>query len=168
MRTTILGLGNTLLQDEGFGVHFLNYLIDNYTFPESVSLVDGGTLSYGLLDIISSCERMLVIDVIKSDDQPGSIYRFTHAEMELHRTTPTSAHEVEFFDVLNKAEMLDDLPETIFLCIAPQEYGGEMNMNMTETMYQAFPKMAELLLKEFSRWQISVTPAASATVLQAG
>jgi hydrogenase maturation protease len=166
MQTTILGLGNTLLRDEGFGVHFLKYLAEKYSFPESVNLVDGGTLSYGLLDIISSCERMLVIDVIKSDDRPGSIYRFTHAEMELHRTTPTSAHEVEFFDVLNKAEMLDDLPETIFLCIAPQEYGGEMNMTMTETMYQAFPKMAELLLKELSRWQI--TPVESAAIRQAG
>ena len=166
MQTTILGLGNTLLQDEGFGVHFLKYLEENFSFPETVNLVDGGTLSYGLLDIISSCKRLLVIDVIKSDDWPGSIYRFTRSEMELNRTTPTSAHEVEFFDVLNKAEMLDDMPETIFLCIAPQEYGGEMNMTMTETMYQAFPKMAEFLLQELSLWQI--TPVESATTHRAG
>ena len=62
--------------------------------------------------------------------------------------------------------MLDDLPETIFLCIAPQEYGGEMNMTMTETMYRAFPKMAELLLLELSRWQI--TPVESATFRRVG
>ena len=62
--------------------------------------------------------------------------------------------------------MLDDLPETIFLCIASQEYGGEMNMTMTETMYQAFPKMAELLFKELSRWQI--TPVESAAIRQTG
>ncbi len=154
MRTTILGLGNTLLKDEGFGVHFLNEMAAKYSFPASVKLVDGGTLSYGLLDIICSCERMLVIDVIKSNDSPGSIYRFNQAEMELNRQAPTSAHEVEFFDVLNKAEMIDALPETVFLCITPQDYGGEMDLAMTPVMFDAFPAMEELFLKELDRWQI--------------
>ncbi len=154
MQTTILGLGNTLLGDEGFGVHFLKVIAKEYSFPETLTLVDGGTLSYGLLDIISSCNKLLVIDVIKSNDKPGSIYRFTRTEMELNRSTPTSAHEVEFFDVLNKAEMIDDLPETIFLCITPQKYGGEMNLAMTPIMYESFPAMTALLLKELACWQI--------------
>ena len=155
MRTTILGLGNTLLRDEGFGVHFLNEIEKKYHFPENVKLVDGGTLGYGLLDTISSCDRMLVIDIIKSDDQPGSIYRFTQAEMELHLPTPTSAHEVEFFDVLIKAELMGALPETIFLCITPQDYGGEMDLTMTPIMYSSFPAMEKLLIKELSGWQLS-------------
>ncbi len=155
MRTTILGLGNTLLRDEGFGVHFLRELKDSYIFPENVKLVDGGTLGYGLLDTISSCDRLLVIDIIKSDDQPGSIYRFTQAEMELHLPAPTSAHEVEFFDVLMKAELMDALPETIFLCITPQDYGGEMNPTMTPIMYDSFPAMEKLLLNELAGWQLT-------------
>jgi len=157
MRTTILGLGNTLLRDEGFGVHFLKEMEKNYLFPENVKLVDGGTLGYGLLDTISSCDRMLVIDIIKSEDQPGSIYRFTQAEMELHLPTPTSAHEVEFFDVLMKTELMDELPETIFLCITPQDYGGEMNPTMTQLMYDSFPAMEKFFLKELAEWLL--TPA---------
>ena len=155
MRTTILGLGNTLLRDEGFGVHFLNEMDKNYRFPKNVKLVDGGTLGYGLLDTISSCDRLLVIDIIKSDDQPGSIYRFTQTEMELHLPAPTSAHEVEFFDVLSKAELMDELPETIFLCIAPQNYGGEMNPIMSPIMYDSFPAMEKLLLNELAGWQLT-------------
>ncbi len=154
MRTTILGLGNTLLRDEGFGVHFLNEMEKTYHFPENVKLVDGGTLGYGLLDTISSCDRLLVIDIIKSDDQPGSIYRFTQTEMELYLPAPTSAHEVEFFDVLIKAELMDKLPETIFLCITPQDYGGEMNPTMTPIMYNSYPAMEKLFLKELSGWQL--------------
>lgn len=155
MRTTILGLGNILLRDEGFGVHFLKELEKNYHFPENVKLVDGGTLGYGLLDTISSCDRLLVIDIIKSDDQPGSIYRFTRTEMELQLPPPTSAHEVEFFDVLCKAEMMEELPETIFLCITPQAYGGEMNPTMNQIMYDSFPAIEKLLLDELSRWQLT-------------
>ncbi len=155
MRTTILGLGNTLLRDEGFGVHFLNEIASKYSFPESVKLIDGGTLGYGLLDTISSCDRLLVIDIIKSGDRPGTIYRFTQTEMELHLPAPTSAHEVEFFDVLSKAEMMGSLPNTIFLCITPQSYGGEMEMSMSPIMLEAFPAMEKLLLHELSGWQLA-------------
>jgi len=154
MRTSILGLGNTLLRDEGFGVHFINEMEKKYNFPNNVKLIDGGTLGYGLLDTISSCDRLLVIDVIKSNDKPGSIYRFTQVEMELHLPTPTSAHEVEFFDVLSKAEMMGALPETIFLCITPKEYGGEMEMSMSLVMLEAYPAMEKLFLKELSGWHL--------------
>ncbi len=154
MSTTILGLGNILLQDEGFGVHFLDYLNEKYIFSDDVSLIDGGTLGYGLLNTISSCDQLLVIDIIKSDDPPGSLYRFNRTEMELHLPAPTSAHEVEFFDVLSKAEMMGELPETIFLCIAPQQYGGELNNTMSRVMLDAFPAMEKLLLEELDKRQL--------------
>ncbi len=158
MRITILGLGNTLLRDEGFGVHFLEEINQKYHFPENVKLIDGGTLGYGLLDTVSSCDKLLVVDIIKSEDRPGTLYRFTQAEMELRLPTPTSAHEVEFFDVLSKAEMMAALPETIFLCIAPQDYGGEMDMVMSPVMFAAFPAMEKLLLRELSAWQVCPIP----------
>ena len=150
MRVTILGLGNTLQQDEGFGVYFIRHLETNFSFPDPVRLVDGGTLGFGLLDTVTSCDRLFVIDIIKSDDPPGTLYRFTHQEMELHLPDPTSAHEVEFFDVLAMAELMGEQPETIFLCIAPQEYGGELRTGMNPVMHEAFPAMERLLLKELA------------------
>ncbi|HDS15520.1 MAG TPA: hydrogenase maturation protease [Proteobacteria bacterium] len=162
MRTTILGLGNTLLGDEGFGVFFLQKLVDKYDFPETVQLVDGGTLGYGLLDTISACERLLVIDIIKSGDRPGSLYRFTRAEMELRLPPPTSAHEVEFLDVLYKAEMMGRLPETVFLCITPEKYGGQMEIGLTPAMYEAFPAMEKIFFQQLSHWQLTVQAKKSA------
>jgi len=149
-KTTILGLGNILLRDEGFGVYFLRHLEENFSFPESVRLVDGGTLGFGLLDTVTDCERLFVIDIIKSSDPPGTIYRFTREEMGLNLPEPTSAHEVEFFDVLAMAELMDKLPETIFLCIAPQEYGGELCTEMSPLMKQAFPALEKLLFTELT------------------
>ena len=150
MRITILGLGNILLRDEGFGVHFLRHLEQDFIFPETVRLVDGGTLGFGLLDTVTTCDRLFVIDIIKSDDPPGTLYRFTHREMELRLPEPTSAHEVEFFDVLAMAELMGEQPETIFLCIAPQEYGGELQTEMTPVMHEAFPAMEKLVFKELA------------------
>lgn len=146
-KTTILGLGNILLGDEGFGVHFIRSIAGKYRFDSNVRVVDGGTLGYRLLDTICSADRIIVIDVIKVDDEPGSIYRFNRAEMELHMPAPTSAHEVEFLDVLYQAELMGELPEATFLCVVPKSY-GTMKLEMTEPMKDAFPAMERLLLDE--------------------
>ena len=97
---TILGLGNILLGDEGFGVHFVKWLEERHRFPETVEIIDGGTLGYFLLDIMDRSSRMIIIDVIKATDAPGSIYRFTQAEFTTCMPPPTSAHEVTLSDVL--------------------------------------------------------------------
>ncbi len=68
---TILGLGNILLQDEGFGVHFIRWFDERYRLPDTVRIIDGGTLGFGLFDTITSCENLIVIDAIKTDDRTG-------------------------------------------------------------------------------------------------
>ncbi len=148
-RITVLGLGNILLGDEGFGVHFARWFSGRYRLPDSVSCLDGGTLGYGLLDIVSSCDCLMVIDVIRADGDPGSLFRFTCDEMQRRRPPAASAHEVEFFDVLTKAEMMDERPETVFLCIVPQRI-GEMLTEMTPVMHERFPDMERLLLRELA------------------
>ena len=144
---TILGIGNILLTDEGFGVHFVKWFSKRYRATDDVRMIDGGTLGYKLLDIICSCKTLIVVDVLKAQDAPGSIYRFNKDEMELHMPPPTTAHEVTFSDVLFKTEMMDESPETIFLCIVPKEY-GDMNLEMTPFIKDKFPVMEKLLLQE--------------------
>ena len=154
-RVTILGVGNILLADEGFGVHFVRWFSQRYKPAERVSIIDGGTLGYALIDIICSCENMIVIDVLKAKDKPGSIYRFDTEEMQAHMPPPTTAHEVTFFDVLFKVELMDELPQTLFLCIVPQDY-GEMNLEMTASMWEKFPVMEKFLLAELSKLNVNL------------
>jgi hydrogenase maturation protease len=148
-RITILGLGNVLLQDEGFGVHFVRWFDGNYRVPENVKIVEGGTLGYGLLDTVCSCDRLLVIDVIKADEESGSVYRFTKEEVDAQMLEPTSAHEVSFHDVLCKAELIDELPEVIFLCIVPNKY-KDMGLELTPSIRNRFSAVERLLLRELS------------------
>lgn len=151
---TIMGVGNILLADEGFGVHFVRRLEEGFTFPDGVRLIDGGVLAYTLLDEICSCKHLIVIDAIKLTDLPGSIYRFTREELETRLPPPTSAHEVAFPDVLFKAELLGELPEVIFLCVIPEQY-KEMDLEMTPLMTERLPDMEKLLLQELDRLNVS-------------
>jgi hydrogenase maturation protease len=147
---TILGLGNILMKDEGFGVHFVRWIDNRWRFPEAVELIEGGVMAYALLGCVCGCEHLIVIDVLKTDDEPGALYRFTLAEIEPKLPPPTSAHEVQFLDVLCKAEMLDEAPEVIFLCIVPDNV-QDMEMEMSPLMRKKFPLMEELLMKELAR-----------------
>jgi len=157
MKVTILGLGNILLGDEGFGVHFIRWLGERYRVPDCVELMDGGTLGYVLLDIVCSCDHLIVVDCIKIDDEPGSLYRFTREEMEIHMPPPTSAHEVEFSDVLFKAELMGEAPEITFLCVVPERY-GDLELEMTATVKERFPDVARLLAEELFRRRIVLEP----------
>jgi len=150
-----MGIGNILMGDEGFGVHFLRWFSGRFRETSDLHFVDGGTLGYKLLDIICSCEHLIIVDVIKLDDAPGSIYRFTKEEMELHMPPPTTAHEVTFPDVLFKSELLGEAPETIFLCIVPENY-KDLDMNMSGFLFDKFGDMEKLLLAELD--QLNICP----------
>jgi hydrogenase maturation protease len=56
-RVTILGLGNTLLGDEVFGVHFVRWFEGRHRLPTGVQLIDGGTLGCVLLDAVCGCDQ---------------------------------------------------------------------------------------------------------------
>jgi hydrogenase maturation protease len=147
---TILGLGNILMKDEGFGVHFVRWIANRWLFPGTVELIEGGVMAYSLLGPVCNSEHLIVIDVLKTDDEPGAIYRFTLAEIEPKLPPPTSAHEVQFLDVLCKAEMLDQAPQVVFLCIIPENI-ADMDMGLSPLMREKFPLMEELLMKELAR-----------------
>ncbi len=147
---TILGLGNILMKDEGFGVHFVRWIEGRWKFPESVEVIEGGVMAYSLLGPVCGCEHLIVVDVLKTDDEPGAVYRFTLAEIEPKLPPPTSAHEVQFMDVLCKAEMLDEAPEVVFLCIVPENF-RDMEMEISPKLREKFPVVESLLLKELER-----------------
>jgi hydrogenase maturation protease len=147
---TILGLGNILLADEGFGVHFIRWFSERRRLPNNVEAIDGGTLGYALLELVGNCRHLIVVDVIKLQDAPGSLYRFTREDLELHMPPPTSAHEIMFLDVLCKAELIEQAPDdVIFLCIVPEQYENTA-LEMTQTLKEKFSDMEALLLKELS------------------
>jgi hydrogenase maturation protease len=152
---TILGIGNILMGDEGFGIHFTRWFSRRYRATDDVHIIDGGTLGYKLLDIICGCDHLIIVDVLKVDDAPGSIYRFNKEEMDSHLPPPTTAHEVTFPDVLFKSELMDEAPETIFLCIVPQNY-KDLRMEMTPLLYDKFIDMEKFLLIELEKLNIKL------------
>ena len=97
---TILGVGNVILRDEGFGVRVAEYLDAHYDFPESVQVIDGGTLGIELTQYVTGTKKLLVIDSINGGQAPGTRFHFHNDDIMAHFQDKLSAHEVGIQDVL--------------------------------------------------------------------
>ncbi len=102
-RTLILGVGNILFGDEGFGVHVIRAL-EGSALHKGVDLLDGGTAALDLLNHIAGYQRLIVIDTVQGGEPPGSIYRFTPDDFTPERKLLTSVHQIDLIDVLQMAD----------------------------------------------------------------
>ena len=83
---TVLGIGNTILSDEGFGVRVIEFLQQNYQFPENVQLIDGGTLGVELQHFIIGTQKLLIIDSIDGGAAKGTTFHLHDDEILKHFT----------------------------------------------------------------------------------
>ncbi|HLO24634.1 MAG TPA: HyaD/HybD family hydrogenase maturation endopeptidase [Geobacteraceae bacterium] len=114
MKTLIFGAGNLLLSDEGFGVHAIRYLEENYSFPDMVELYDGGTLGIMVTHKLEEAERVYVLDVVDADGSPGDIVRFDKEDIILNRLpVKLSPHQIGIQEVLFLAEMRGTCPKEV-------------------------------------------------------
>ena len=72
MKILVLGIGNTLLSDEGVGIHVLHALSAGEPLPDEVELLDGGTLSFTLAGPIQDADALIVVDAANINALPGS------------------------------------------------------------------------------------------------
>jgi len=141
----ILGCGNLLLQDEGVGVHLIEYLKDK-ELPADVELLDGGTAGFSLVDFITQASKVVIVDAVKAGGRPGDIYCFGLEDFETEDSPKTSLHDITLKDVFAMAKKLGPLPKIRIIGIEPKsiDYGTELSAEISRLL----PKIAELALKE--------------------
>ncbi|SFW28131.1 HyaD/HybD family hydrogenase maturation endopeptidase [Selenomonas ruminantium] len=150
---TILGIGNVILRDEGFGVRVAEYLDKHYEFPESVQIVDGGTLGIELTQYVTGTEKLLVIDSINGGAEPGTTFRFHNDDVMEHFQDKLSAHEVGIQDVLGLLTVTGHkIPDVVV--IGAQPYDVEAGVELSDGMMELLPQMVEQALKELKNWGI--------------
>lgn len=112
-KTVVLGVGNTLLSDEGVGVHVIERLRRETPSLKGVELIDGGTLSFTLAGAMAEADQLIVIDAAELHAPPGTLTLFEGEGMDnyLGRGKRRSVHEVSLIDLLAIAHLTDDLPQ---------------------------------------------------------
>ena len=109
----VLGVGNTLLSDDGIGVHVVEALKRNLQHDEQHGIVfcDGGTLGLSLLPEIENARAIVVIDAAETGAVPGTVRTFEGASMDAQLLgKKRTAHEVAIADLMSAARFMGCLP----------------------------------------------------------
>lgn len=148
MKTLIFGAGNLLLTDEGFGVHFINYLQKHYSFPEDVELYDGGTLGIMVTHMLEDADHVYLVDVIDTKGEPGEIFRYEKDDFMLGKLPiKMSPHQIGIQEVLTLSDFRDRCPEKVSLFgVIPQSY--DAGVELSPLLEGKLPALAELVVEE--------------------
>ncbi len=127
----ILGIGNILWADEGFGVRALEALKRHYRFPDNVTLLDGGTQGIYLVQNIREADILVVFDAVDYGLPGGSLKRVEGDEVpKFLGCKKVSLHQTGFQEVLAMAEMMGDYPGHLLLVgvqpVELEDYGGSL------------------------------------------
>lgn len=152
---TVLGVGNILMQDEGFGVRVVEQLLRQYSFPENVQVLDGGTLGMELLRFLVGTDKLILVDAVSGGLPPGSFYQFNHNEVKAYFKEKVSMHELGIQDVLEVMEVLEKPAKEIRIA-GVQPLTIDIGLEMTPIVAETVEPVAEKVLAILREWQVEV------------
>jgi hydrogenase maturation protease len=170
IETLVLGIGNLLWADEGFGVRAVAALHEGYRFPDAVALMDGGTQGVYLLPYVEAARRLLVLDAIDCRIAPGSLRVLRGDEISTTLGVgKMSLHQAGLVEVLALAALSGRAPEEIVVVgVQPVEladFGG----SLSEPVRARLPEAVATALSILAAWGCAgtVREGAPAEPLQA-
>jgi hydrogenase maturation protease len=153
--TLILGLGNVLWADEGFGVRAAEALNAGYRFGSGVHLMDGGTQGIFLIPWVRSATRLLILDPVDYGLEPGTL-KIVHGDdvPRFMGAKKVSMHQAGFQEVLMSAKLTGDFPDQIALVgVQPallDDYGG----SLTDRVKARVPDAVDAAIRVLEGWGI--------------
>lgn len=165
-RILVLGIGNLLWADEGFGVRCVEALNRNWAFPEQVTLMDGGTQGLYLLPYVQEADCLLVFDAVDYGDPPGTLREVVGDQVpRFMGAKKMSLHQTGFQEVLMAAELTAKLPaELVLIGVQPEEledYGGSLRDVVKAQMNPALQKALDWLARWGATGEVRSTPLAA-------
>lgn len=149
-RTAVIGLGNPLMGDDGFGLAALELLREEWRL-EGVELADGGTWGLSLLPLIESADRVVLLDAIAAGAEPGEIVVLERDRLPIYLTRKLSPHQVDMRDVLAVAELRGTLPvETVAIGVEPKSVA--MRLELTPEVARSMDAVVETVVARLREW----------------
>ena len=153
-KTVVLGIGNTLLADDGVGIHVINRLQAEGTPEDDIDFVDGGTLSFALAGTIENASKLIVVDAAEMEVAAGTVRVYEAEQMDafLGSNRKRSVHEVGLLDLMAIAHLAGRLPARRAL-IAIQPGQVDWGEKPSASVAQAIPEACVSARGLLQRWR---------------
>lgn len=149
-----MGLGNILCGDDAFGIHVVDNLYSSYDFTPPVQIIDGGTQGSTLYGFVEDSAKLLVIDTVDFDLQPGTLTVTQRAGIPVWLgMCKMSPHQDSFSELLALASLKNSLPDEICL-IGLQPSHTDFGSIMTRMAQEKIPEALSTALEILKSWGI--------------
>lgn len=148
---SVIGVGNIIMQDEGFGVECAKQLQKITEYPDFVQILDGGTLGMDLMPYITGTKKILFIDAINIDAPVGSYHEFTGKDLNAYFKNKLSIHDVGLNDLLAVLEITDNpVEEVIVIGVKPDTVS--MGVGLTKKIADKLPAVVTRAKGIVDKW----------------
>jgi hydrogenase maturation protease len=151
--TVVVGVGNTILSDDGVGVHAARLLQNDPRVPAGVTILDGGTLGLELAPYVSDASRVLFLDAVDSGKASGTPARMTGSDL-LASSSGRSVHQLGVADLIAALALVSATPQDIVV-LGVQPAHTDWGTCLSPAVQAALPGLVEAALEQLRLWNES-------------
>ncbi|HDH28812.1 MAG TPA: hydrogenase maturation protease [Euryarchaeota archaeon] len=149
-RVLVLGCGNILFGDDGFGVEVANCLNERYDLPSDVEVMDVGT---GVRDILFNMvlmqggpSKLIVVDAVDKGRRPGEVFKISLDEIPKNKVDDFSMHQMPSSNMLSELRDFCGVDVVVVACQV-KRIPEEIETGLSEEVKKAIPLASELIVE---------------------
>lgn len=147
----VLGCGNRLFGDDGFGPAVIEFFKDNYEVPERAAIVDAGTGVRNILFDISlgegRIEKIIIVDAVDAGREPGEVFELDISEIPRKKIDDFSMHQLPTSNLLLELKELRSVDVRI-ISVQVEDIPDSVSPGLSETLLRSLPAVCEKILEE--------------------
>ncbi len=150
-RILVLGCGNVLFGDDGFGPAVVEYFREHFPIPEDALLIDAGIGVRNILFDVAIGEgktrKVVIVDAVDAGREPGEIFSLDVSEIPARKIDDFSMHQIPTSNLLREIEELRRV-EVRVICAQVESIPESVRPGLTETLARALPVACGKILEE--------------------
>jgi hydrogenase maturation protease len=146
----VLGVGNTIHSDDGFGVHAMRKLEVDPRIPGGIEVIDGGTQGLELLAFLHDCSHLLLLDAVDVGAEPGTVVRLADEELS-ELATGKSVHQLGVADLLKTLPLVSDIERKIVV-LGVQPASTDWGIELSPAVGAALGPVVDMAVNELISW----------------
>ena len=140
--TLVLGIGNLLMGDEAVGVRAIE-LLQTEDWPAHVTVVDGGTGGFHLMEYLREYSPIVMIDATMDGQPPGTV-AVIRPKYASDFPRVLTAHDIGLRDLVETSALLGPLPNITLITVSIAEIKS-MVIELSPAVAAALPAVAALV-----------------------
>ncbi|HIC39889.1 MAG TPA: hydrogenase maturation protease [Piscirickettsiaceae bacterium] len=158
-RLLVVGVGNVLQGDDGFGVELAHRLMARTDLPDHIKLMETGIGGMSLIqELMYGYDALLILDAYQNNGEAGQLYLLEPILPDLSGLKPhelrdyfSDTHYATPMRALNFLSRVGQLPKIVNIIGCEPEEIDDMTLGLSEIVKAAIPKAEKMTIDWINR-----------------